>query len=124
LSCYPGGSKEDPSTRVKIWTSKNGEEGSSYFTGEDTQGTFIFAPGSCVLSASHDVYYGLQSGTSMAAALVTGALAGALEENLSQDKIQLLGRLRSNTRGLKVNEEDTLLFKWLNLKSLWDLPTL
>lgn len=71
LSCY-----KSPLNKVQAERWKD----SSYYVKRDTPHTknFIMAPGSCIFSASK-TGYDLKSGTSMATAFVTGALACALE---------------------------------------------
>jgi hypothetical protein len=89
---------------------------SSYYTDSVDNNNLIMAPGAGILSAAQEGYV-MRSGSSMAAPLVSGALAIALEQNPNQDLDKLITRLRKQRHDF-VFDEGTVSVPVLNVKEL------
>lgn len=88
---------------------------------EGRNSNFILAPGSCILSAGKNDYC-VRSGSSMAAPLVTAALALALEDGKYFDVDLLIKELLTDVMPFvsPINKSETITWPVLNVKKLLD----
>lgn len=109
LACYKTSTSQ---VGMHIWNK------SSYFVNRDSHNkNFILAPGACVLSASYD-HYSLESGTGIATAMVTAALANALELNDSQNPDDLITKILASEYRFELEPDESINISILNIKEL------